>query len=98
MSFGLADAVQVTDGQSVSLTMLVSQAGGNPIHVGPLCRMMDSGAQLIMIGTNLAQELWLMANDLNPCSFTIVCIKPKDPSAVFFTYVCSFSYDGCDQI
>jgi hypothetical protein len=37
--------------------LMVSQAGSNPIRVAPQCVMMDSGAQLVMIGKKLAQEL-----------------------------------------
>ena len=36
--------------------------------------MMDSGAQPIMINKKLAQKLWLTADDLAPCSFTIVTL------------------------
>ena len=34
--------------------------------------MMDLGAQPIMIGKRLAQELGLAAENLAPCTFTIV--------------------------
>ena len=34
--------------------------------------MMDSGAQPVMIGRRLAQDLGLSAADLKPCPFTIV--------------------------
>jgi hypothetical protein len=34
--------------------------------------MMDSRVQPITIGKIFAQELWLKANDLVPCSLTIV--------------------------
>ena len=51
---------------------MVSRAGGNPIRVAPQCVMIDSGAQLIMIGKKLAHELRLTAHDLTPCPFTIV--------------------------
>ena len=52
--------------------LVVSRAGGNPIRVAPQCVMMDSGAQSVMIGKKLAQELRLTAEDLVPCPFTIV--------------------------
>ena len=34
--------------------------------------MMDSGAQPVMIGKRLAQELGLATEDVAPCPFTIV--------------------------
>ena len=52
--------------------LMVTRAGGNPIRVAPQCVMMDSGAQPVMIGKKLAQELRLTAHDLTPCPFTIV--------------------------
>jgi hypothetical protein len=52
--------------------LMVNRAGGNPIRVAPQYVMMDSGAQPVIIGKKLAQELQLTADDLAPCPFTIV--------------------------
>ena len=52
--------------------LMVSRAGGNPIQVAPQCVMMDSGAEPVMIGKKLAQELRLTADELTPCPFTII--------------------------
>lgn len=52
--------------------LVVSRAGGNTIPVAPQCMMIDSGAQLVMIGKKFAKELRLTADDLAPCPFTIV--------------------------
>jgi len=46
--------------------------GGNTTHVTPLRVMMDSDAQLVMIGKKLAQKLGLTIVDLEPCPFIIV--------------------------
>ena len=52
--------------------LVVNQARGNTIQVAPQSVMMDSGAQLVVIGKKLTQKLWLTADDLAPCPFTIV--------------------------
>lgn len=52
--------------------LVVSRTGGNATRATPLRVMMDSGAQPVMIGKRLAQELGLSAADLEPCPFTIV--------------------------
>ena len=52
--------------------LVVSRTRGNATRVAPRCVMMDSGAQPVMIGKKLAQELGLAAEDLAPCPFTIV--------------------------
>ena len=52
--------------------LVVSRTGGNPTRATPLRVMMDSGAQPVMIGKRLAQDLGLTAADLEPCPFTIV--------------------------
>jgi hypothetical protein len=51
---------------------LVSRAGGNSVRVAPQYMMMDSKAQLIMIGKKLGHNLRLTVDDLAPCPFTIV--------------------------
>ena len=52
--------------------LVVSRTGGKATRVAPRYVMMDSGAQLVMIGKKLTQELGLAAKDLAPCPFTIV--------------------------
>ena len=52
--------------------LMVSRDGGDPIRVAPKCVMMDSGAQPVIIGKKITQELRLTADDLAPCPFTNV--------------------------
>ena len=52
--------------------LVVSRNGGNATRVAHHCMMMNSGAQSVMIGRRLAQELGLAAEDLAPCPFIIV--------------------------
>lgn len=51
---------------------VASRTESNITRVSPHCVMMDSGAQAVIIGKRLAQELKLTAEDLAPCPFTIV--------------------------
>lgn len=43
--------------------------GGNTICAMPLQMMMDSSAQLVMIGKRLAHDLGLATTNLEPCPF-----------------------------
>ena len=52
--------------------MVVACTDGNFTRATPLRVMLDSGAQPVMIGKQLAQDLGLGAADLEPCPFTIV--------------------------
>ena len=52
--------------------MVVGRTDGNSTRAIPLRVMLDSGAQLVMIGKQIAQDLGLGAADLEPCPFTIV--------------------------
>ena len=52
--------------------LVVSWARDNAIRVPYQYVMMDLGVQPFMIGKRLAQKLWLMADDLVVCPFTIV--------------------------
>ena len=64
--------------------LVVSRVGGNPIRVAPHCVLMHSEAQPVMICKKLAQELWLTADDLAPCPFTIVTLVGHMERATFY--------------
>lgn len=51
---------------------VVGRTGVNTIQVAPHNVMIDSGAQPVIIGKRLAQELRLTVEDLAPCPFTII--------------------------
>ena len=52
--------------------LVVNRTGRHTIHATPLRVIMDFGAQLVMIGKRLAQELSRSATNVEPCPFTIV--------------------------
>ena len=52
--------------------MVVGRTDGNTTRATPPRVMLDSGAQPVMIGKQLAHDLGLTTADLEPCSFTIV--------------------------
>jgi len=65
--------------------LVVSRTGDNTTRATPLRVMMDSGAQPVMIGKRLAQELGLSAADLEPCPFTIVTSVGGTERAIGYT-------------
>ena len=65
--------------------LVVSRTGGNTTWATPLQVMMDSGAQLVMIGKWCAQDLDLTATNLEPCPFTIVTSVGGTERAIGYT-------------
>ena len=65
--------------------MVVGRTDGNPTRATPLRVMLDSGAQPVMIGKQLARDLGLGAADLEPCPFTIVTSVGGTENAMGYT-------------
>ena len=65
--------------------MVVGRTDGNSTRATPLRVMLDSGAQPIMIGKHLAQDLGIVASDLEPCPFTIVTSVEGTETALDYT-------------
>lgn len=65
--------------------MVVARTDGNSTRATPLRVMLDSGAQPVMIGKQLAQELGLLPSDLEPCPFTIVTSVGGTETALGYT-------------
>ena len=65
--------------------MVVGRTDGNSTRATPLRVMLDSGAQPVMIGKQLAQDLGLVAADLEPCPFTIVTSVGGTETALGYT-------------
>ena len=65
--------------------MVVARTDGNSTTATPLRVMLDSGAQPVMIGKQLAQDLGLLAADLEPCPFTIVTSVGGTETALGYT-------------
>jgi hypothetical protein len=65
--------------------MVVGRTDGNSTRATPLRVMLDSGAQPVMIGKQLAQDLGLVASDLEPCPFTIVTSVGGTETALGYT-------------
>ena len=65
--------------------MAVGRTDGPSIRATPLRVILDSGAQPVMIGRQLAQELGLGAADLEPCPFTIVTSVGSTEKAMGYT-------------
>ena len=65
--------------------MVVARTDGNFTRATPLRVMLDSRAQPVMIGKQLAQDLGLGAADLEPCPFTIVTPVGSTEKAMDYT-------------
>ena len=65
--------------------MVVGCTDGNSTRATPLRVMLDSGAQPVMIGKQLAQDLGLGAADLEPCPFTILTSVGGTEKAMGYT-------------
>lgn len=65
--------------------MAVGRTDGPSIRATPLRVILDTGAQPVMIGRQLAQDLGLGAADLEPCPFTIVTSVGSTEKAMGYT-------------
>ena len=65
--------------------MVVGRTNDNSIGATPLRVMLDSRAQPVMIGKQLAQDLGLSAIDLEPCPFTIITSVGGKETAIGYT-------------
>ena len=65
--------------------MVVGHTDGNTTRTTPPHVMLDSGAQPVMIGKQLAKDLGLRADDLEPCPFSIVTSVGGTEKAMGYT-------------
>lgn len=76
------EVVQLTNGNNV---LVVGHTGSNPTQTKALQVILDSDAQLVMIGKWLTQELGLIAWDLDPSPFTIFTSLGGTKHASYYT-------------
>lgn len=65
--------------------IVVGRTNGNPTRATSLRIMLDLGAQLVMIGKQLALDLDLGASNLESCPFTIVTLVGGMEKAMGYT-------------
>lgn len=65
--------------------IIFGRTGCNITRATPSWVMMDTWAQLVMLGKHLAQELNLTTSDLEPCPFTIITLVGSTERATSYT-------------